>query len=132
MTGIAFQVGVYVLRPFALRLYIVVTGGAAAASFRMVEINRGVPCDGRMAALAALGRQNVIGCLGRGTDSRTDSMAGATIPGSPLENGVCMTGLAGKVPMLAYQLETCGEMVEKVTQLHRERGVERERRYEQK
>jgi hypothetical protein len=43
-----------------------------------------------------------------------------------------MTGLAGKVPMLAYQLETGGEMVEKVTQLHRERRVERDRRYEQK
>jgi hypothetical protein len=54
MARVAFQVGIDVLRPFALRLDIVVAGGAAASGFRVVKIDRGVPGHRGMAAVASV------------------------------------------------------------------------------
>src|SRR5205823_11032510 len=57
MAGVALQVGDDVRGPLALRLHAVVAGRAAAAHLGVVEVDRRVPGDGRMAAGALVGRE---------------------------------------------------------------------------
>src|SRR6266513_4493425 len=114
MAGVALQVGDDVRGPLALRLHAVVAGRAAAAHLGVVEVDRRVPGDGRMAAGALVGREDVVGGLGGGAHGGADAVTGAAIPRGALEHGVGVTGLAGQVAVLADELEAGRQMVEVV------------------
>ena len=75
MTSIALQVGLDMLRPFALGLYIVVARRAAAARLGVVEVYRRYPRIWRVATIAAIRGENVVGGLGRGPNRRSYSVA---------------------------------------------------------
>src|SRR5256885_3222361 len=84
MAGVALQVGDDVRGPLALCLHAVVAGRAAAAHLGMVEVDRRVPGDGRMAAGALVGREGVVGGVGGGAHGGADGGAGAPVlPGAP-------------------------------------------------
>src|SRR6266513_2964240 len=85
MAGVALQVGDDVRGPLALRLHAVVAGRAAAAHLGVVEVDRRVPGDGRMAAGALVGREDVVGGLGGGAHDGADAVTGAAILRGALE-----------------------------------------------
>src|SRR5437016_10739063 len=114
MAGVALQVGDDVRGPLALCLHAVVAGRAAAAHLGVVEVDRRVPGDGRMAAGALVGREDVVGGLGGGAHGGADAVTGAAILRGALEYGVGVTGLAGQVAVLADELEAGRQMVEGV------------------
>src|SRR6266513_2086417 len=114
MAGVALQVGDDVRGPLALRLHAVVAGRAAAAHLGVVEVDRRVPGDGRMAAGALVGREDVVGGLGGGAHGGADAVTGAAVLRGALEYGVGVTGLAGQVAVLADELEAGRQMVEVV------------------
>src|ERR1700730_6872465 len=112
MAGIALEIRDDVRRSLALRHHTVVAGLAAAARLGVVEVDRRVPGDGRMAAGAPVGREDVVGGLGRGADGGADAVTGTAVGRGALENGGGVTGLAGQVAVLADELEAGGEVVE--------------------
>ena len=111
MAGIAFQGGVHVRRPLALRLQIVVTARTTAPNFGVIKVHCRFPAQGRMAAIATVRRQNVIGGLGHGTNDRTDAMVEATVMRRAFEDGVHMAGFTGQIAMLTHQFKACGQMI---------------------
>src|SRR2546429_591997 len=114
MAGVALQVGDDVRGPLALCLHAVVAGRAAAAHLGVVEVDRRVPGDGRMAAGALVGREDVVGGLGGGADDGADAVKGAAILWGALEDGVGVPGLAGQVSVLTDSIEAGSQMVEVV------------------
>src|SRR5207248_6490731 len=114
MAGVALQVGDDVRGPLALCLHAVVAGRAAAAHLGVVEVDRRVPGDGRVAVLALVGREDVVGGLGGGAHDGADAVTGAAILRGALEYGVGVTGLAGQVAVLTDELEAGRQMVEVV------------------
>src|SRR5437588_12530157 len=105
MAGIALQVGDDVRGPLALCLHAVVAGRAAAAHLGVVEVDRRGPGDGRMAAGALVGREDVVGGLGGGAHGGADAVKGGAISRRDLEYGVGVTGLTWQVAVLADALE---------------------------
>src|SRR5205823_540118 len=89
----------------------------------VVEVDRRVPGDGRMAAGALVGREDVVGGLGGGAHGGADAVTGAAILRGALEYGVDVTGLAGQVAVLADELEAGRQMVEVVTDRRRRHAL---------
>src|SRR2546421_11699946 len=105
MAGVALQVGDDVRGSLALCLHAVVAGRAAAAHLGVVEVDRRVPGDGRMAAGALVGREVVVGGLGGGAHGGAGAVTGAAILRGALEIGVGVTGLGGQVAVPAEESE---------------------------
>ncbi len=117
MAGVALQVRVDVLRTSALRLYVVVTRGTTATGLRVVEVDRGLPRDGRMAAIASIGGEDVIRGLGGCAYRGADTMAGRAFARCPLEYRIGVTRLARQIAVLPQEFEACRQVVEGVSGL---------------
>ena len=111
MAGVAFQCGLDVRRALALRLYTVVAGRTAAAHFSVIEAHCGTESHRRVAALAAVGTQDVVEWLGCGTHLRAKSVAAGADTWRTLEHCIVVTGFARQVAVLAKQLKSSGQMV---------------------
>ena len=117
MAGVALEVRLDVRRALALRLHVVVTGRAAPERLGVIEVDRWLPRNRGVTAIATVGRENVIGVLGGRADRRSNTVAGAALARGALEHRVGMTRLAGQVAMLTQQLETRREVIERVPRL---------------
>ena len=116
MTGVAFQVGIDVLRSLALRLHIVVAGGATAAGFSVVEVDGGIPRHRGMTAVASVGRQDMRGCLGGSPNCGADAVTRGAVARCSFEYRIGMTQLALQIAMLSHQLESGSEVIEAIAQ----------------
>jgi len=89
-----------VRRSLALGLHVIVTGRAAPESLGVVEVDGWIPGNRCVAAIATVGREDVIGVLGGRADRGSDTVAGAALVRGALEHSVGMARLAGQVAML--------------------------------
>ena len=91
----------------------------------MIEVDRRAPRHGRVAGEAIVGAQNVVGGFGRSTHRRAHAMALLAVTRRALKNCIDVAGFARQVAMLAGELETCGQMIEKCALRGHAVGAER-------
>src|SRR3974377_1449604 len=106
VAGIAFEIGLDVGRALALRLYTVVAARAAAARLRVIEVDGRLPPDRRVAAVALVGGEDVVGGLGGGADRGAHAVTGGAQLRGALEDRVGGTGLDRQAAVVAHALET--------------------------
>lgn len=84
-----------------LRLVAVVASGAAASGLRMIEIDCRFPGNRRVAAVAAIGRENVIGRFRGRPDFRADAVACTARARCAFEDRIRVARFAGEIAVLA-------------------------------